>query len=183
MEAEVTFQLIEVMVEKEEVTTVVIEEGTTKICQETEIDEETTVTEEEEDSKEEEVLMVEDKVEEWLEEEEEVEGETLQAKYLKIRGEALLQDLVAEIIIEADFMKIEEGEEEILIKTMMNRTDLKDLEEIQQKIIQRDFEEGKIHIGSLKIKVNNRWNHQKVAAGGNARGRWIYTDGNIVPLP
>ena len=171
LEAEVTSRLIEVMVEKEEVTTVVIEEGTTKTCQETEIDEETTVTEEEEDSKEEEVLMVGGKVEEWLEEEEEVEVESLQAKYLKIREEALLQDLVAEIIIEADFMKIEEGEEEIWIKTMMNRTDLKDLEEIQQKIIQRDFEEGKIHIGRLKIKVNNRWNHQKVAAGGNARGR------------
>merc|ERR1712133_293788 len=100
--------------------------------------------------------MVEDKVEEWLEGEEEVEVEILQVKYLKIRGEALLQDLVAEIIIEVDFMKMEEGEEEILIKTMMNLTDQNDLEETQQKIILRDFEEGKIHIDSLKIKENTR---------------------------
>merc|ERR1712150_188894 len=56
---------------------------------------------------------------------------------------------------------------------MMDHTDLKDLVEIQLKITQRDFEEGKIHIISVnhKIKVNRRWNHQKVVAGGNGRRR------------
>ena len=91
-----------------------------------------------------------------------------------VLAEELLHDLAVRTMPVGGTTITEEGVEATMVRIMimMDHTVLKDLVEILLRITQRDFEEGKIHITSVnhKIKVNRRWNHRRVAVGGN--GKW-----------
>ena len=168
--AEVISLPIEGLVVTEGVDMVETEVDTMKMDLEMGMDAE--AIEEEEGLKEEEVSVVVDKEEECLEGV--VVVENSQVIQPKILAEELLQDLAVRTMPVGGTTITEEGVEATMVRMMimMDHTGLKDLVEIQLRIIQRDFEEGKIHITSVnhKIKVNRRWNHRRVAVGGN--GKW-----------